>query len=572
MTKKALILLSALAALAIGCGKTDPVSDPVNQDPENPENPENPSDPSYGNGGVYSETFEGYDGKVKSEYKARETFTSKATGVTWTLDYGSIMQTEDQACFTGGYCFTMGGKSGKDDDGQSVLYTSTLADGITKLEFDYVANANKKLEVQVLVGGKTVWTSGVVNLTNNGQTDTKVLQHLSYDITGASSDAVLKFTNISAARRISLGHISWTNATGKGGNGSSFEGGSQGGNGGEGGGQDDSDFTMTTASVLAEYYGDYYESGTENWCLAMTSSNGKEEIYVEFFTALGVKDPVGTYTVDATESMAAGTALPGYIDEDSYIWPTYYFNDATQDFALISSGTLTVTKNGNDYTVTADFKDEEGGRICSSYTGPITIREGELEDDDDDDDDDDEDIEETTLTSDVTVSNITFAEADYWGDAYESGTNDWTLSLENEAGDCLVLEFFTDLAAKTPEGSYTVDLTYSFAKGTMFDGYFALVGLAPSYYNTKTEEYAYLASGTLTIAKSGDNYTVTAAFKDANGHNISANYSGKMTVAEGQYEDYSSLSVKKAAPAGVKCLARVQAPRPAGHSALRFKR
>lgn len=528
MSKKLFFVLPLVAVLAIGCTKSgEPVNPATGGDEDTP-------GPIGGNGGVYSETFAGYTGGVHSSYSAQESFTSGATGVTWTIDYGTIDQTEDHEAFYEEHCFTMGGQSGKLDSGQSVISTSVLSDGITHLEFDYIANKDKKLEVQVLVGSKTVWTSGTLTLENNGTT--KALEHKSFTITGAGSNAVVKFINISEARRISIGNITWTNATGQGGNGKIFESGSGSGEGGDEG-EDGEDITMTAKTALAEYYGDYYDANSQDWVLTLENSTTQESLCIEFFNAANSTDIVGSYDIDQAETFRDGTALTGYIDEDGYIYPTFYLNEKTQDYALAALGTLEITKSGTTYTIKASFTDETGRKFSCNYTGPVTIQEGEIEDSGDEGEDEDDDEVYTSLTSDITVSGINYAGAEYYGDDFGFETNDWVLYMGNDDEE-LCFELFTELNATTPVGSYTIDLEYSGAKGTAWEGYYSALGTMPGYYNYSTDDYAYPASGTITIAKASDsNYTVTVVVYDELGHKISANYTGAMEIAEGQIED-----------------------------------
>ena len=108
MTKKLFFALSLMTALAIGCSKSDKPGNPTTGGDDGGNTPGQ-------TGGIYSETFAGYSGKVDSGYLANESFTSTATGVTWNLDFGKIDQTEDHESFYEGHCFTMGGKSGKAD-------------------------------------------------------------------------------------------------------------------------------------------------------------------------------------------------------------------------------------------------------------------------------------------------------------------------------------------------------------------------------------------------------------------------------------------------------------------------
>lgn len=542
MTKKLFFALSLMTALAIGCSKS---GEPHNQTGGG--NDEGGNTPGQV-GGIYSETFAGYGGKVDSGYLAQESFTSTATGVTWTLDFGKIDQTEDHEAFYEGHCFTMGGKSGKADNGQSVISTSPLADGITKLEFDYIANASKKLEVQVLVGNNVVWTSNSMDLTNNGAT--KALEHKSFTISGAKANAVLKFINVSSARRISIGNISWTNATGKGGNGKIFEGGGSGegeGEGsGEGGGTEGDDTNMTVKTALAEYYGDYYDAGSQDWVLTLENTTTQETLCIEFFNAANSKDIAGSYYIDQAETFRDGTALPGYLDEDGYLYPTFYFNESSQDYALAVDGSLEITKSGSTYTIKANFTDETGRKFGCNYTGAVTIKEGELTEGDEDDEDEGgesggDDEAYTTLTSDVTVSGINFAEACYYGDYFEAGTNDWQFYIGNDNEE-LGFELFTNLTATTPEGTYTIDTEYSCGVGTAWDGYDYGGYSMPAYYSYATGDYAYPTSGTITISKgSGSNYTVAVAVCDELGHKISANYTGEMEVGEGEFSDEDEL-------------------------------
>lgn len=527
MSKKLFFVLPLVAVLAIGCSKSG-----ESQNQTGSGNDEGGNTPGQV-GGIYSETFAGYGGKVDSGYLAQESFTSTATGVTWTLDFGKIDQTEDHESFYEGHCFTMGGKSGKADDGKSVISTSPLADGITKLEFDYIANASKKLEVQVLVGNNVVWTSNSMDLTNNGAT--KALEHKSFTISGATANAVLKFINVSEARRISIGNITWTNATGQGGNGKIFEGGSGSGEGDEGG-DDGEGINMTVKTALAEYYGDFYETDTQDWVLTLENGTTQETLCIEFLNAANSTDIVGSYNIDQEETYLNGTALTGFIDEDGYLYPTFYFNESTMDYALAAGGTLKITKSGSTYTIKADFTDETGRKFSCNYTGPVTIQEGEIEDSGDEGEDEDDDEVYTSLTSDITVSGINYAGAEYYGDDFDFGTNGWVFYMGNDDEE-LCFELFTELNATTPVGSYTIDLEYSGAKGTAWEGYYSDLGTMPGYYNYSTDDYAYPASGTITIAASGSNYTVKVAVYDELGHKISANYTGAMEIAEGQIED-----------------------------------
>lgn len=403
MKKKFLFLFVSAALLAAfpSCNKPEPKSEEDPQEQQDPENPGGQDDQDTPGGQddptpsvtttLYTEDFKGFTGQVKSDYTAEEHFTSTTTGVKWTLLFGSINQTEDHGEFEGGNAFTLGGKSGKADDGQSVLYTSTLTGGITKLDFDYVANKDKKLEVQVLVDGKVVWTSGTLELVNNGQSDPKVLQHLSFDITGAGSAAVLKFINISQARRISVGNLKWYDAVGgkgKASDGQDGDAGDTGGTGGEGGDEDgDDDYSDTTltgdvtvsgaSSATMAIYGDFYELGSNDCCIDIYNDKG-EGVMSELLVPFTNTNYTGTYTVDPEWTGEGYTALPGY-EEDGYMYGSwYYLADAEGNcdaFACIYTGTMTISESAGKYSISVEFYDYDGHKVSCSYNGPLEIED-----------------------------------------------------------------------------------------------------------------------------------------------------------------------------------------------------
>ena len=128
------------------------------------------------------------------------------------------------------------------------------------------------------------------------------------------------------------------------------------------------DVTLNIAEVEAYYYGDYYEIGTNNWEIGFFNSVGNEYVYAEFFTVLNQKTPEGTYTITSNAGNA-NTAFSGAI-EDGYILPTYYAKvDATTDdvtaFALIESGSFSVSKSGTNYSVSLNLSDALGNKVVS---------------------------------------------------------------------------------------------------------------------------------------------------------------------------------------------------------------
>lgn len=89
----------------------------------------------------------------------------------------------------------------------------------------------------------------------------------------------------------------------------------------------------------------------------------------DFYTSapVGGRLPEGTYTYDSSnENVVAGT-----LDSDYTFSP--YFGESADDYRefYFDSGTITVSYEGANYRITADFVTEEGNTFTGSYTGPI---------------------------------------------------------------------------------------------------------------------------------------------------------------------------------------------------------
>lgn len=171
-----------------------------------------------------------------------------------------------------------------------------------------------------------------------------------------------------------------------------YEGSTSGGDtGGDTGGDDElldgitsltGDKTLTIKMVEAEYYGDFYGTGTENWMLyayTTTSINASTEgITLEFFSTLGSRTPVGTYTISEETLGAVGNQMPGYMDSEGYTYGTWFMNYDGTSYAAAVSGNTTIAANGSNYDINITFKDCEGNTVKATYSGPMGIYEGQL--------------------------------------------------------------------------------------------------------------------------------------------------------------------------------------------------
>lgn len=151
--------------------------------------------------------------------------------------------------------------------------------------------------------------------------------------------------------------------------------------------------TSTYTHGFIEFWGQGYEdqpTDVANWCIILGSEgfdydewSGGESIVLELFTTntSATSVPSGTYTVEAflEENYSNFSVGDGFIAteenedgvEESYCMGTWYYVDGIGEYAA-TSGSVTVAKDGDNYTVTYNLVDEEySTQLTGSYKGAL---------------------------------------------------------------------------------------------------------------------------------------------------------------------------------------------------------
>ena len=124
-------------------------------------------------------------------------------------------------------------------------------------------------------------------------------------------------------------------------------------------------FTPQMATV--ECYGDAYGAESNDIMLnlfALNENGNVANIALEYFTELSNHDGVGSFVPDYDYTFAAGTFCPGEY-YDGMLLPAYYveMNMETEEFVAMVAlvdGTISVTKEGSEYTINASLTSEDG--------------------------------------------------------------------------------------------------------------------------------------------------------------------------------------------------------------------
>lgn len=137
---------------------------------------------------------------------------------------------------------------------------------------------------------------------------------------------------------------------------------------------EDKNFDIEGATVILEYYGDYYYTGTDNWTVYLYEDietlNGAYLMF-EIFCDPAADDIAGTYAADSWgDCDTPYTYLPGYVSGDD-MWGSWYvdilYGDMNEDLAPFFDGEFTIDIDANGvYTFTFDCYDDAGYAITGS--------------------------------------------------------------------------------------------------------------------------------------------------------------------------------------------------------------
>lgn len=277
----------------------------------------------------------------------------------------------------------------------------------------------------------------------------------------------------------------------------------------------------TVALYSAGYWGDYYETGTENFYFiflsdeAMVGSTGVEAAGTVYFldivsaTQTNLFPASGTYTFDANSSGTANT----FTAVSSSI--SVYDDDLNETEVLFTAGTVTISTSAAGYLIEATVTGDDGKEYKFRYDGPVAASDNTPYGSE----------PETVSTLNLTMTSFTGTN---YEDYYSLGTDDIEIVLESATSGAAI-ECFGPLGSTTlPTGSYSFARTgaeYTILSSTGYNSQYGY--MTPSYVVTDDGSYYFLQSGTMTVTASGLTLNATSA----KGSTINISYSGAMDLS-----------------------------------------
>ncbi len=301
--------------------------------------------------------------------------------------------------------------------------------------------------------------------------------------------------------------------------------------------------------LLATYYGDFFENGTQNWELrffseAFVDSGRTSGDVIALDMAAAAEStilnglPVGEFTLKVPEEGATPSAME-IAGGEIVTYP------GEENAVAFTSGTLSITKGeGNIYTIEGVFITAENVEYNFKITRDLDAPESGVEFDDQ--------TYSSDLTGDIT-QNVTRVFAQYEGDAAGTGTGVWVLHLWgdgaevsdenmqiNRVGSYFRVQLYTELSNSIPEGTFNfVKTDGAIQAGTAEAGLIDGVQVGSWFYQLVEEGIAGSApadSGEISINSNGDGtYSISYRFGDDNPYNtyyVSSEYSGEVTLID----------------------------------------
>lgn len=333
---------------------------------------------------------------------------------------------------------------------------------------------------------------------------------------------------------------------------------------GQGPDQDIDDQLTEGLRVSADFFGDYYGSGYNNFILLFQI--GKidpvsnkfigygEEVSIDLLTVGGSKNelPVGTYYIGNRNHNAAGIVpstpwtvrddlldkgvdISGYpesaLDEVINWGNTYLYRQSnSENYSLspLDDAKLLISRRGGQYYFSLEI--ESGyDDYDYYYIGPLSIvdRSQELE------------------AKEVVFNRIGGISARYEGDVWGIGASTWNLFLDNadRPNEFLSIEWTTSaVGTQVPVGSYNIpkDFYTTKYKNMLHPLYYSDDVVYGTYYGRENQDGTFDIlyapedeRGWLAIDKKGDVYTISLNFYDKEMNvDFSCDYIGTIVAVE----------------------------------------
>lgn len=353
----------------------------------------------------------------------------------------------------------------------------------------------------------------------------------------------------------------------------------------------DADLKFNATEFWSAYYGDYLGNGTGFYLIEINDGTIDDEGYLTSsgnaitlavsgaMPAKGqtVTLPVGTYKTglsDGQDYNIYHEPIGDYFMTFVEYWPN---GEQSSYFSFIKEGTMTVTNNGDKYTIeclmSMYYYDDDGnevddGKIYGKYTGKIAVNDnsGGTE----------PQKPYETIPWNVDLGTMSEAQgafylftksqlANYYITLFNAPV-DWEKDIFTGTGYAMTIDLYTDYS-ETPDlkqlnGTFKVATRGEYEEGTYQPGEVIVVANEPNWDGTYIDEiaemededgkyYAYgrssmITGGTIEGTSNGKNVTLKLSLQTETGNSVVGTYSGELKIDVPENYQFDATKMRKA--------------------------
>ena len=268
--------------------------------------------------------------------------------------------------------------------------------------------------------------------------------------------------------------------------------------------------TEVVSLAFLDYYGDYAGTGTENFYTGFRTNAGVYYIIDLYSPSIitigdGIAPAAGTYNYDVNTTGNAFTVGA----EDSSI------SDGENSIGSFTSGTVKLTKVGNDYKVEGNLISNTGTTIAFIYQGEFIVIEPSIYDD------------EPTTTVNATINLNVLMGIKNYTDWYGVGENLYVGVTNANQDAAAIVDFIASGSGLTSVPATTYPINSSFGLNTVVAFVEEAVDMEGGSYIYYNGDYYFLISGSVVVTANGFILTGTSY----NGSTFTVNYTGSLVVS-----------------------------------------
>ena len=125
---------------------------------------------------------------------------------------------------------------------------------------------------------------------------------------------------------------------------------------------------------MLDYYGYVYSPNCKNYYLQLGARSGSSDVAVlcvDYLVAATATSPAGTFEVDNSNSFDSASVIGGSTGGRGTYYALLDKDGNIKKMSLVTGGTMSISVEGDQYSIVCDFTDINGTKIKATYNGGV---------------------------------------------------------------------------------------------------------------------------------------------------------------------------------------------------------